>query len=226
VQNSRGLFFLLVAAAAAGSGSFAPVAHADSGFYVGGSIGAFFREDQTATAYAAANPRITGEGRREYDAGPTFSVLAGYKLRYRFRIEAEFAYAHYSFDKDVFGTPFNTTHKLVSGGDINHYMGTINLFYDLPVPGPVVPYVGGGIGGVHGDNSSAIFVDERGRRSTATSSDGEHGVGIIEGGLTVTLSDSFAIVPSYRYVRFFAGDGGFSRSLAAHVGKVGMRYSF
>src|SRR5690348_10775298 len=124
VKNSKSVIFLAVAAAAAGTGSFASAAHADSGFYVGGSVGAFFREDSTYTARAIGNPQITGEAHREYDPGPVFSILAGYKLPYRFRVEAEFAYAHYTIDKDVAGNPFNSTHKLVSGGDINHYMGT------------------------------------------------------------------------------------------------------
>jgi opacity protein-like surface antigen len=111
------------------------------------------------------------------------------------------------------------------GTDENRYTATLNLFYDVPLGETVVPYVGGGLGGAHVEDISGTGVDNFGRTAHFVGGDVTRGVALLEGGLTVTVTPNIAVVPAYRWIRFFGG-AGLGQTESAHIAKLGLRYSF
>lgn len=218
-----------MAAAAFLAGLATPCAQAADGFangyYVNASAGAYFREDTTGTAFAVNNHAITGPFDQQWDPGTFFSLAGGYRLLYGLRVETELSYAHYTLSQTVFGAPFNTTRRFVSGTDSTRYIGTLDLFYDLPFGKIVVPYIGGGVGGAHAESVSGTGIDTFNRVSNFVGGNATRGVGFVEGGINLPLSRDLTLVPAYRYIRFFGGSGTGS-SEVAHIAKMGLQYSF
>jgi opacity protein-like surface antigen len=207
-------------------------AHAEGPWYLSGSVGGYFRESDSGPV-TITNHIITAPGtlKDSFDPGIIANLALGYRLPARFRVELEAGYAEYRTSTvNPNSTPFPTLRgqdfNRQSGGQNSRYMGTINVFYDLPIAGPFVPYVGGGLGGEHGELTRAVFADANGNRFDEPGGQSTRGVAVIEGGVTITLSPVLAIVPAYRYVRYFGGVVGFNDSEAAHVVKLGLRYSF
>jgi opacity protein-like surface antigen len=213
-----------VAACAAVTAMICP-AKADSPWYVTGSVGAYFREDTQFSATAVGDPGITGNGVRSYDPGLLLALGVGYRLPHGFRVETEFSYIHLTVAKTVYGSPFNVTRHYVGPTDDTHYVGTLDLYYDLPFSGPVIPYLGDGIGGAHEESTSATAVDQTGRSLHFAGGESTRGVGLIDAGLNINLTDDLTLVPSYCWMRFFGGEGT-NATEAAHIGKISLRYSF
>ena len=209
-------------------------AHAQSPWYVSGSIGGYWREDQGGPT-RFTNGVITGPGKQteSFDPGPTASAAIGYKLPFRLRLEAEASYIHYTADhvnplSATFPTLNGRAFNLQSGGDYDRYMATANLFYDLPITiaGRIVPYIGGGMGYVHAHQADSKFVSAAGSLFTMhTQSNNSHAVALIEGGLTIPLGGAWALVPAYRYEHLFT-DANIFGDENAHILKLGVRYSF
>ena len=200
-------------------------AKAESSWYLTGSAGAYLREDTQFGTTAVGNPNVTGSAVRSYDPGLLLSLGVGYKLSHGFRVETEFDFIHFTVAKTVYGPPFNSIRHYVGSTENSRYVGTLNLFYDLPLDGPVVPYLGAGIGGAHEEGTSATTVDQNGQTFPFVGGSGERGVALIEGGFNVKVSDTLTLVPSYRWMRFFGGSG-LNATEAAHIGKISLRYSF
>jgi opacity protein-like surface antigen len=206
-------------------------AQAESSWYVSGSAGAYLRED------ASGNTTITngvtsapGTNRSSFDAGPIVNLAVGYRLPARFRVEVEAGYATYLRSTinpvsagfpQLTGADFNRE----SGGRFNNYSATINLFYDIPIDDQLVPYVGGGIGGVHRDLSRGVYVSNAGLRFNEAGGSGDFGIALVEAGLSIGVGHNLSIVPAYRYIRFFANTPA-TGDEAAHVLKIGLRYDF
>ena len=84
-----------------------------------------------------------------FDPGPVVNLAVGHALPLGFRVEAELGYAHYAVagvsplsSDGAFPELTGKRLALQSGGGRASYSATINAFYDLPVAGPVVPFVG------------------------------------------------------------------------------------
>jgi opacity protein-like surface antigen len=95
----------------------------------------------------------------------------------------------------------------------------------LPLDGRFVPYVGGGLGFMHADQSTAHFVNASGVRFNQAEASGDRGVALLEGGLTIAIDPSWSIIPAYRYLHAFGNPNIFGDE-EAHIFKVGLRYSF
>jgi opacity protein-like surface antigen len=89
----------------------------------------------------------------------------------------------------------------------------------------VVPYIGGGLGGAHAEGASGTGIDNFGRTVHLAGGSAVRGVALVEGGLNVALGDHFVLVPAYRWTRYFGG-GGLGETEAAHIVKIGLRYTF
>ncbi len=220
-------------------------AHAESPWYVTGSVGGYYREDEsgqvTIVTRFANGDTITSPGSSLTDSfgqGVFGGLALGYRLPARFRVEIEADYAHYSEFKlnatssnIIFVNGFPTGARgqnftRQAGADTDRYNATVNAFYDIPgLPAWVTPYVGGGIGVSYGETSRGIFADVLGNRFAEAGGSATRGVALVEGGVALALSDHFALVPAYRYFRYF-GDTPVRGDEVAHVAKVGLRYSF
>jgi opacity protein-like surface antigen len=221
---------VLLAVLAAGMGVFAVEARAAGPWYVSGSAGGYFREGTTAsTTISNGVTAAPGEIARGFDPGYLLNVAVGYRLPARLRAEIEFGYAEYGADSitpaSVFPTSNGITFSHPVGSDLHRIMGTVNLFYDLPVQGRFVPYVGGGLGIIHALQTTITFQSASGGHFTSNLASGDKGVAVLEGGVTIALTDAIAIVPAYRYIRS-AGSIHNNGTEIAHVAKLGMRYSF
>jgi opacity protein-like surface antigen len=100
-----------------------------------------------------------------FNPGPVVNLGAGYRLPYGFRIEGELGYAYYTADtisplstNGAFPALTGARLPLQSGGERDQYSFTTNAFYDLPVAGQFVPYVGAGVGVYHGTGPGARAV--------------------------------------------------------------------
>jgi opacity protein-like surface antigen len=207
-------------------------AHAEGPWYVSGSVGGYFRQSDSGTV--TITNRITtapGTITDSFDPGIIANVAIGYRLPARFRVELEAGYAEYQTasvnpDSVPFPTLRGQDFNRQSGGQNTRYMGTVNVFYDVPISGPFVPYLGGGIGGSHGELTRTVFADANGNRFDEGGGQSTRGVALVEAGITISLRPALAVVPAYRYVRFFGGPTGLNDSETAHVAKLGLRYSF
>ena len=146
----------------------------------------------------------------DFDSG---SAVRG-QLGYRFgslRAQAEVAYQFVEFE-DVDDDEFDT----------NIIRGTLGLFYDfapLPVFEAPTPYVGGGIGfaniAIDGEDGNDFEDDQTGFTF--------HG----ELGLAYDLTDSFALMPQYRFEWYETNDvAEVQDNLFSHAFGVGGRYHF
>jgi opacity protein-like surface antigen len=220
-----------VAALVAGVAGFAAGAQAAGPWYVSGSVGGYFREDATATTTISNGVTTApGESARTFDPGIILNLAVGYRLPARLRAEVELGYADYGADSvtpmvAAFPTINGVTFGQGSGSNLHRYLATANLFYDLPVEGRFVPYVGGGLGVIHVQAATITYTSAAGGRFTSRLAAGDKAVALLEGGVTIVVTDAIAVVPAYRYIRQ-AGSVGVNGTEVAHVVKLGMRYSF
>jgi opacity protein-like surface antigen len=207
------------------------VALAAGPWYVSGSVGGYFREDATPTTTISNGVIVSpGEVARTFDPGYILNLAVGYRLPARLRAEIELGYADYDADSvtPMAAAPLasnGVTFSRPIGSDLHRYMVTANLFYDLPVEGRFVPYVGGGIGAIHVQAATITYESAAGGRFTSRLAAGDKAVALLEGGVTIAVTDAIAVVPAYRYLRQ-AGSVGNNGTEVAHVVKLGMRYSF
>ena len=211
--------------------AFAANAWAAGPWYLSGSAGGYFREDVTAST-TISNGVITAPGdvERSFDPGAVFNIAVGYRLPARLRAELELGYAQYGADTvtpmvAALPTLNGVQFSHPTGSDLRRTMATLNLFYDLPVAGRFVPYVGAGLGAIHVQSATITFVSAAGGRFTSHLASGDDGVVLVEGGVTIAVTDAIAVVPAYRYVRQFGSTSNNGTEIA-HVLKVGLRYTF
>jgi opacity protein-like surface antigen len=105
---------------------------------------------------------------------------------------------------------------LQSGGVHDLFTATVNAFYDLPIHGPYVPYLGAGFGLAHEVVDDAHFAG-----FTQFGSDTTNPVVLGEVGLTVRATEQWEVVPAYRFEHVFQ-----NRTFDAHILKLGVRYRF
>lgn len=211
----------------------AAAAHAESPWYVSGSFGGYFKEDQSGAAkfrHGQDEPySATGTDRRAFDPGYIVSLAIGYHLTPHIRLEAEGGYFTY---RGSTVHPFTTnpsfpalngqTFDHISGDRFLRYTATANAFYDFsPIGRWIAPYVGGGVGASADHQTQGLFAASNGTTFRTSGGKSTQGLAFVEGGLTLALSPHWSIAPAYRYQRFFA-----SNEDVAHIAKVSLRYRF
>jgi opacity protein-like surface antigen len=105
------------------------------GPYVSVQVGSTWLEDAD-NAFKAFPLQFT----TEYDLGFNVGAASGYDYGL-WRAEIELAYRQNDLDTlAALGSSFN------AGGDLSALSLMLNGFVDLPTPGPLTPYLGGGLG--------------------------------------------------------------------------------
>ncbi len=175
-------------------------------------------------------PPTTLDVQRKYHFSPgvTLNAAVGYKFDLSewgaIRAEAELGYMSYDLDRIVLSGTTNRIDIVNSGATALRLSGTINIFYDLPTSGPLVPFIGVGLGGQHGEDSSGRAVGIYPSGTTAPvrilGGSGQSGIWLAEAGFSIALTDAVSLVPAYRYEQTFEG------TQPAHIAKLGLRYSF
>jgi opacity protein-like surface antigen len=205
-----------------------------SPWYIEGSAGALWRMDASASTTFYNGLGVTGPGVNTiaYNPGPDFNLGFGYKLPFGFRIEAEAGYAHYTYDSI---SPLNTNGALPalngsrleseSGGGHDQYSGTLNAFYDLPIPGWFTPYVGAGIGVSSLDTQVGHFAGPGGvPQFTQAGGRSTDAAMLAEAGLTITLDENWSVEPAYRFEKTLTSGNQYPSN--ENIFKLGLRYSF
>jgi opacity protein-like surface antigen len=223
----------LLAAAPCAAFCSAVGAHAEGAWYVSGSVGGYFREDDTqnVTFFQVNDPQVRASGniKHAYDPGVMGALALGYRLSPRLRAEIEISYSGYSGDtlnpfttSPAFPNDDGRTFHRQSGANYSRVTGTVNAFYDFaPIAFRFSPYVGAGFGGSSDRKSAGRFVGPFGGTLDGASSSDATVVALAEGGLNIALSDHWSVAPAYRYVHYFDGE-----SEGAHIVKASVRYTF
>ena len=160
----------------------------------------------------------------------------GYRLPLGFRVEVKGVYSHYTLDtinplstNGAFPELNGTRLTLQSGGGCDQYSATLNGFYDLPLSGWIVPYLGAGVGVNYTNAETATFTIPSGfgvaaaGKFTQLGGSATNTVVLAEVGVTLTLDAHWSIVPSYRFEKVFTSSGEFPNQ--ANIVKLGVRYS-
>ncbi|MBV8168057.1 MAG: hypothetical protein JO021_14775 [Alphaproteobacteria bacterium] len=225
------LRFVLWIAVALLPGAYTSPAFAGGPWYVSGSVGGLFRQTGSWNSnFINFASGVTGSGVQQetFDPGFLGNIAIGYGIWDRVRVETEFGYGTYRIAKlnpratptfpNLNGTDFNRQ----SGGDVDQFSGTVNLFYDLPI-GAVIPYIGGGIGILHSELQQGVYASNVARFALAASSPSA-GLVLAEVGVAIPI-DHISIVPAYRFMQTF-GENGTLHAESSHVVKLGVRYAF
>jgi opacity protein-like surface antigen len=153
----------------------------------------------------------------------------GYHLTQRLRIETELGYVDYDrstltpYTADpnfpaLKGAPFNRQ----SGADFSRVSAGVNGFYDFkPLAERYFPYLGAGVSIISAHSSAGLYVSPSGSTLRWEGGESAYGLAQVEGGVAIALTRHWSLVPAYRYIHGFS-----SRSEAAHIGKLGFRYTF
>src|SRR6185437_2329014 len=171
-RGKNGMHLRRICCAAAMGLLLVPAARAQGRWYVSGSLGAYLREDWSGVINISEGGVVTpGVTSTSYDPGLVRDLALGYRLPAGFRLELEAGYIEYQpsqvrVERSTFSNLNGETFHQVSGGDNQRYLGTINLFYDFPVSGHVVPYFGGGLGAAQANSVRTNYVDASGTRFT------------------------------------------------------------
>ena len=203
-------------------------AWADSPWYLEGSAGAVFTEDNSrAVTDHIGGTSAPGTNTTTYSAGPSLTFGVGYRLPQipHLRLQAEFGYAHYTVDtiapaSAAFPSLDGSQRPTLSGGNRDFFTTDAEAFYDLPSYGRVQPYLGGGAGWYHLSAGDVITTTSLGAPFTGHTGDVDGPILLAEGGLNIAIDDGWSIVPAYRYQHLFANEG---RATDDHVLKIGLR---
>jgi opacity protein-like surface antigen len=207
----------------------------EGNWYVEGSAGALFRMDASRNVtFTNVNTGVTTPGTSNLTFSPGFvgNLGLGYRLPFGVRIEAELGYAHYSANAAYPVTPgaalFNGRGLGVqSGGNFDQGTATANAFYDVPIPGRVTPYIGGGFGAALTGYQGSVFSSTTGTSTTGLTSPGStivYPVILGELGLNIAVAANWTVVPSYRFEHVFTPSGAFTNN--QNIFKLGVRYSW
>jgi opacity protein-like surface antigen len=206
-------------------------AHGEDSWYIAATAGAYVRDSHVGpVTFTSGNTKAPGTLDREFDPGALLGLNVGYKLPDGFRIEGEFGYLRYVNGKikpsvAAFPALNGSNFALLSGDLYNRYTGTINVLYDIPLELSWTPYVGGGLGYAHSDGVISQHVNSIGTILHGMTAARDTAVALIELGITIPITDSWSVVPGYRYVHFFVNPDR-SGDEVAHVAKVEVRYAF
>jgi opacity protein-like surface antigen len=196
---------LCLTAALATAALLASGSDAAAQLYLGGSLGATQPSDNSSDGATLS-----------YKTGWIGNLSVGYKLPMNFRAEIEGGYSKTDFDKiSVAGTSVGLS------GHLRVWTAMANLFYDIPLGGGFVPYVGGGLGVA---NERAENVGALGVNFGSSSSETDF-AWQAEVGLGYQVTPQLTIAPAYRFMMINDASGGFDNT-QIHIFKLGLRYAF
>ena len=219
---------------AAGLFSAAAPAGAEGPWYGAASAGAMARLDasRSTTFFNGLGTSGPGTNRVTFDPGPVIDFAVGYRLGDGVRMEGELGYAH---DAVTSARPLSLNGAfpeyagarlgLRSGGGRDGYSATINGYYDFPLAGPLVPYVGAGVGVEDYNAATARFSGDGGApKFTEHGAHAAYAAALGEIGVALKLSPRWSIVPAYRYEHLFVTGSAFHND--ANIYRLGVRYGF
>ena len=108
-----------------------------SRIYFAGYLGLSGSNDQEFT-----DSRTNTAGDIELDSTPSFAGALGFRLSKQLRVEAELSYKKPDINSLHLAT--GTTYDVA--GELNTWLGLMNVYYDFDVPWKVTPYVSAGLG--------------------------------------------------------------------------------
>jgi len=252
---------VLTVAALAAAAAAATAARADSGWYVSGDVGGYFRESEQEKSYVNTpgppcpptwySPScfmgidVPATVSPHYTPGVVGHVAVGRRIFGKLRVEAEIGIASYSSDKAIVsgaGAGLNGDYPGQSavglgtgmGKDYRRYTEEVNLYYDLPkLPYNLVPYVGAGVGAAQA-RSGAEYYNSGFNHTSEWETHRNQPFVMLEGGISLKLTQHLSLVPSYRYQRAifrnqdpeFKLTGGSPNTDIGHMFKLGLRYNF
>ncbi len=212
-------------------------------WYIEGSAGGLWRMDASRTITFGPSEYVRGvappflglspTNTITFDPGYVLNLGIGYKLPLGFRVEVEGGYSHYSaaslgpftLQTNVFQPPTVIRLGLQSGGGRDQYSATFNAFYDLPLSGWIVPYLGAGAGINYLNAQTGYFGGSGGVPQFTQVGGSLTNVAVLaEIGVAITLNAQWAIVPSYRFEKVFTDSSNFPNN--ANIFKLGVRSSF
>jgi len=211
----------------------AQTAAAQNHWYVEGSAGTQLRMDASrSSTFTNLNTGATAPGTdtTTYDPGFVANLGLGYRLPLGFRVEGEVGYAHYSSSSTspatngAFPALNGSRLGLQAGGGFDQGSITANAFYDLPISGGLIPYIGGGVGAFLTNAQSGYFAGPGVRFFTQGGGTSYVVPGILgEVGLNIAFNANWAVVPSYRFEHVFTVSGLANNE---NIFKLGVRYSW
>jgi len=183
-----------------------------SGFYVGAALGLGLQDDADVTG-TGINSSV------ETDTGLVGLLSLGHAYGNGFRTEFEVSYSHASID--------SVSGASGSDGAVTALGGLVNALYDIPLDGPLKPYLGIGIG------AARLSYDDVSPIGGSTLSDRDL-VFAYQGiaGASYDLGDNLALTADYRYFRTAdpdfnsVGIGSVDSEFTEHRIMVGLRFTF
>lgn len=158
-----------------------------------------------------------GRGELETDGGFGITGALGYAYGNGLRVEVEIGYRQNDLDRISVGG-FGTTATGPVNGEISALSGMANVYYDYPINGGLIPYIGGGIG------AASVDID-----STALAADDSETAFAYQfmGGLRYPLNERLAVRVGYRF--FTTEDVELQNTdveYISHNVEVGLTYAF
>lgn len=210
--RSLAIFTLLTAAAL-------PAGAKDSlpGPYIGISGGANFQNNAFNFNDASSSPPFDTTAVVSFDTDTGFNVglIGGYRFgswgTVSPRFEVETGYLANNADSSnstiitsVIGIPFLTTIGTNDAtiGEVNAHYALASLLFDIPLNGPVMPFIGGGVGFANVSFDNIII--QSGANTGVLIANDEDTVFAwnVTAGFSYNLSRNIALALSYRYLRF------------------------
>lgn len=208
-------------------------ASATDGFYAEAALGASFMNKQDEDDVQG------NEARYDPGEGVAASLAAGYQFK---RLRGEFNVSYRRSEGNLEAR--QTDRRLLEpcpreGGlvvcevyseiepDVSNLAFMVNGYYDLFADGPVIPYVGAGIG------ASVIFWDARTTRGGSRSAWEPVFAANAMAGVTIPFSKAIALTAGYRYlyapsitVNYGPGIGSLDLDAESHEAMFGLRFYF
>ena len=163
----------------------AATAHAQEGFYIGGSLGASFPQDSDLSFFGLS-------GDAEFDEAFVIEGHAGYRFPINVRVEGSLSYR----ESDIGTVSFPTVG--VSGDaddDISVLTLFANVYYDFELDFPVQPYVGGGIG------FATIEIDSINTGGLQLDGDDTVFAFNLQAGASYSVAENVELFAGYRYIQ-------------------------
>jgi opacity protein-like surface antigen len=173
----------------------------------------------------------TGSDLQGFDPSPVFGAGVGFSPLPFLRTDVTLTYR-----SDYPGSATNTTilpgTTLTAKSDIKSLVGMVNAYFDLPVPGPVTPYVGGGIGAARNDLGTTT-ISAGGTQiaavggSTKTQFAWQAGAGVAFSVLpTIAIDIAYHYLDAGKFETAVIGGSSVSGRLKAHEVTAGLRVGF
>ncbi|HRQ61501.1 MAG TPA: outer membrane beta-barrel protein [Alphaproteobacteria bacterium] len=185
-----------------------------SRLYMAGYMGLNVYKDQD---FEATSPAVT-KGTMNLDNAPSFAGAIGLRLSRDFRVEAELSYRKADVNQLDFPGAGGG-----SGGELQQYMGFLNLYYDFDIPGKIKPFIGGGLG-------MGLFSGEANNSAGGPSFANEDTTALMwnaGGGVKYRVKDDTAFSVGYRYLDSTdLSFDDFDIDYSSHEFRIGIEYDF